>query len=389
MKLFDLIDNDLFHCHLRGKTLNLRHHPTEPLGILNYSKLATILQSFDDCTNQCRGLIYNLDTLEIVARPFAKFWNFNDERHPETLLENLPTEKPIMSTKFDGSLGVVYRATDGEMAVATRGSFESEQAEWATDYLQSHGATIWPTGWTPMVEIVYNDNRVVVRYDWEGLVLLTLVNIETGEEMDPERVEKLARLNNLQYAKPLHSKSLYDATQEDSDNAEGYIATWLRPGQSPLKVKIKFNTYVKMHRIVTEWTPLSIWQLLSEGGTLADKLDGLPQDFQQWALDTAVEFDNRRRAIYDGAVQIFGGFTGDLPLAGLDREQRKAFPGLTERANIERRKFVEFANQFPEARGLLFMILDGKNTTKALWSMVRPTSEEPEFASQTQNAIAA
>lgn len=53
--------------------------------------------------------------------------------------------------------------------VATRRRFDSEQAVWATDWLMKNsniGAL--KEGWTYLFEIVYQNNRVVIGYPYEG-----------------------------------------------------------------------------------------------------------------------------------------------------------------------------------------------------------------------------
>jgi RNA ligase len=81
--------------------------------------------------------------------------------------------------KMDGSLGILYPTSQG-MAVATRGSFTSEQAlkateilhekypEWAQityDWFRSNFDANWyEVNYTDLVEIVYPENRIVVDY---------------------------------------------------------------------------------------------------------------------------------------------------------------------------------------------------------------------------------
>lgn len=76
-----------------------------------------------------RGLILNKTTGEIVARPFDKFFNWFERGRF--------SRSPIMQVyeKLDGSLGILYRTEDGELRIATRGSFDSEQAQYATKLL--------------------------------------------------------------------------------------------------------------------------------------------------------------------------------------------------------------------------------------------------------------
>lgn len=107
-----------------------------------------------------------------MARPFPKFFNYGEgERYPS------PGARPVLVTeKVDGSLGIGYFHA-GQWYVATRGSFTSDQAIRATQLLHEkhRGLHGFPVVYTPLLEIVYPENRVVSNYgDREALVLLAI-----------------------------------------------------------------------------------------------------------------------------------------------------------------------------------------------------------------------
>src|SRR5690606_23624256 len=102
----------------------------------------------------------------------------------------LDPDMPILGAwdKIDGSLGIQYRLPDGRQAIATRGSFTSDQALHATKRLREAGWDIMPHdfAFTWLWEIVYPGNRVVVDYgDRDELVYLGAVGIEHGEFLPP------------------------------------------------------------------------------------------------------------------------------------------------------------------------------------------------------------
>ena len=53
-----------------GLITEQRHPSCESLAIFNYTAACQYSQTWDDVTRQCRGLIMNLDTERIIARPF-------------------------------------------------------------------------------------------------------------------------------------------------------------------------------------------------------------------------------------------------------------------------------------------------------------------------------
>jgi RNA ligase len=113
-----------------------------------------------------------------VARPFPKFFNYGEQPDEDTRRLGQPF---TLSEKVDGSLGIHYRwnGTDG---IATRGSFHSPQAQWATAALADSPPVRFDYGRTHLFEIVYPENRIVVDYgDRAELVYLATLDWRTGE----------------------------------------------------------------------------------------------------------------------------------------------------------------------------------------------------------------
>jgi len=88
------------------------------------------------------------------------------------------------SMKIDGSLVVAF-VFGGNVFTATRRRMDSEQALWALSWIKSNGIEAHlEVGWTYMFEAVYDINRVIVHYNFEGLVLLGAVR-PTGTALVP------------------------------------------------------------------------------------------------------------------------------------------------------------------------------------------------------------
>src|SRR3990167_801986 len=98
------------------------------LQILNYTTRCSLERAWDEYTTLTRGLILTADG-RVHARSFDKFWNLGEAPGPR--LEDLPAEAPVITRKLDGYLGVAYWH-EGEVKIASRGSFNSEYALWAT-----------------------------------------------------------------------------------------------------------------------------------------------------------------------------------------------------------------------------------------------------------------
>src|SRR5690242_13723962 len=141
--------------------ITIQEHPTAELWILNYSQKCQFAGYWTAETMQCRGLIVDTD-FRIVARPFVKF--FNLEQH--LAMEGMPVlrwDQPyVIQEKMDGSLGILYWA-DGVPCIATRGSFISDQAVFATNLLRTRYVQVeFAPQYTYLFEIIYPANRIVV-----------------------------------------------------------------------------------------------------------------------------------------------------------------------------------------------------------------------------------
>ena len=125
--------------YIDKKLVGMGFHPENPdVRIFNYTQQCQFDKAWDDITKQCRGLILNVKTGEVLARPFPKFFNYGE--HVEKGWP-IPTETPEVYEKLDGSLGILYYL-NGKPWIATRGSFTSDQAVWATNWWRKNVISI-------------------------------------------------------------------------------------------------------------------------------------------------------------------------------------------------------------------------------------------------------
>lgn len=360
MKLFDLFSPEELGAQLEAKMVKATPHPYADLKIYNYTQVAQFNpELWNHVTDKCRGLIVDRDG-NVVARGFEKFWNYGDSRHPETLPENLPALPPLLTRKVGGSLGVGYKI-DGLWCVATRGSFDSEQAKWATGWLRVNCPHFfWPDGYTPLFEIVYPENQIVVKYDYSGLVLLASVRIETGEEAPYSALLRWGVENGIRVVEKF-DKPLSVCVTEDEPNEEGYVASWYRSGTTPLRVKIKYETYCRLHKLLTQTSAIGIWELLRDGKSTLELFLDAPDDFKRWLMETETGLTNQ--------------------YADIKREATEDYETSKFRIMETRKEFAEYAKstKFPH---LVFALKDGKNLDPMIWKMIRPVGNQTTFKTE-------
>jgi RNA ligase len=260
-------------------------HPDDnELWILNYTEKAAYEGHWNNVTLNTRGLIVG-PFCNIVARPFPKFFNYGQVGCPEIDLDELA----VVSDKMDGSLGILYKH-DGKWAIATRGSFTSDQAVHATQVFRTKYADyVPPKGITLLFEIVYPENRIVCDYgDMDDLVLLGSVDIASGDNWDASQLD-------WDWPGPKAESFPYTTMREaltapPRAGKEGFVVHLVI---SDVRVKIKQEDYVLLHKIVTGLNARSVWQAMVDG-KVDDLIAQVPDEFHEFVR--GVESDISTRA---------------------------------------------------------------------------------------------
>lgn len=332
----------------RSKYIKCQDHPTLPLKIWNYTQACQFAGAWDEYTEMARGLITNLKG-DIVARPFKKF--FNLDQREETMVKNLPDEIPSVYEKMDGSLGILY--FDGVTPyIATRGSFTSDQAIWASRWIQAwyeNGikADIF-YGYTYLFEIIYPANRIVVNYgERQELVLLAVVHTETGNEID--HVEEARRIG-IHYAQPVEIEDIADLVVPETE--EGYVLRY----SNGLRVKIKGEEYKRLHRILTGITARRIWELLSNRQDVSEIIERVPDEFYQWVKEQVATLESQYNDIHSRAHSLYG-----------------MVSHLRDRGTFARQVMTDHKDMSQ----LLFALRDDKPLWDIIWKRIKPAHEKP------------
>lgn len=351
MQLHDLIDKALLTEMYDAGYIHLQVHPREPLGILNYTEKASWEGVWNDATLKCRGLIYDMTTMRVLARPFEKFFNY-EQLGPQWVP---PTGMVTVTDKQDGSLGILYPLPTGGWAIATRGSFASDQALHATELLNT--GVLYPLyldrDITYLFEIIYPENRIVLNYgSMDELVLLGAVNIETGMQYRPDEAAFMLNWTGRR-TEIFPALTFGDALEmPPRENAEGIVVYFHETGD---RVKLKQEDYVALHRLVTGMTDRSVWEALGQGQTISQIQEPLPEEFHQWVDDVACD-------LVDQAVKIMG---------EVGREFERVLDTMPQ--DMTRKDFALAVKDHP-MRAYLFKYLDGEALWPVVWKSIKPAA---------------
>lgn len=322
--------------------INVNYHPEFPhLAIFKYSQHCVTERNWNEFTIIARGLILDLQEKKVVGTPFVKFFNYDEIVDARNFTE----PDYVVTEKIDGSLGILVWA-ENDWRIATGGSFISEQAQWANEWIHKNMdlEDIDKTN-TYLFEIIYASNKIVVQYDFEGLVLLGIFD-SFGLEYSYEQLVAEASYLNTRVAKQYNFADmdgiLKNAKELDRSN-EGYVIKFLKNG---VRLKVKGDEYVRVHRLISRVTPLAIWESILNGDNLEEIKVELPEEMEK-DYETIVSIINDRLDSFVKEVEGLYNNTKEMT----DKE-----------LGLYMRDFPNHFNkgEFPEASRYIFLMRKGK-----------------------------
>jgi RNA ligase len=277
----------------------------------------------------------------------------------------MPEESFEVYEKMDGSLGIVFHY-EGEWHLASKGSFTSDQAVKGRELLEkySYREGLIP-GYTYLFEIIYPSNRIVVDYGkYEGLVLLGAYENETCkevtiEEMVNEGFELVKKYDGIEDFKEL--KSLIKGNQE------GFVIRY----KNGMRMKIKGEEYVRLHRILTDFSNVDIWEYMKDGKDVTKLLNKVPDEFDKWIREQISAFMYGRQNITHYCCKVVDYFKygkyGD----------KEVMP--TKKEFVEH---LETCGTETKYRSIMYAIWDEKPYDHMIWKLMKPKYQKPFWQSK-------
>ncbi len=335
--------------------IDVQVHPELPLKIYTYSRKCQYDRIWDEYTTMCRGLITDNEG-NIIARPFGKFFNLDEL---PTLGIELPTCNYEVEEKMDGSLGILY-TWEGVNYIATKGSFASEQSKEGTKMLHEAGlklTTLNPRH-THLFEIIYPENRIVVDYKGSRkLVYLGAIDNETGKDVPRTEVPSVFY---ERFSIPVIFEFPLERIKElENNDDEGVVIHY----SNGFRVKVKFEEYLRIHRIVTGVTTKALWEFLRDGTDIRPYLEKVPEEFSIWIKDKLIELTME----YVRLSRLVANTIYTIDKQHKPESDKEFAKILFEQYNDEK------------IDGLVFSLRSGKPSQfeRAVWQRLRPKAESP------------
>jgi RNA ligase len=201
---------------------------------------------------ECRGLIFDTETGQIISRPYHKFFNVGERE--ETAINKINLYEPhVVLEKLDGSMirpiptkegfrlatkaGITDVAMNAEIFIADKPQYR----EFILAMLDGN--------MTPIFEWCSRKNRIVVDYPEDQLILTGIRNTFTGTYLLHWNMVELGKHWNIPVVKALaglavQNINLFVQQVREWDDGEGVVLRF----DSGHMVKVKADDYVLRHK---------------------------------------------------------------------------------------------------------------------------------------------
>jgi len=260
---------------LKSDPFNLLVTVKDDLVLLKYNQFNSDFSN--EIVKECRGLILEKDTWNVVCHPFHKFFNLGEVN----AYKGINLTEAVAAEKVDGSIIKIFYYGD-KWCIATNGTIDASDA--TTDDGVSFKDLFYDviskpefeklvgtfdTKNTYLFEIVHSAIQIVVDYqNKKELVLLGIIKNENvdGVVYDYDilnvrkKMEKSFKGLNIRYPRFFDMSNVSDVAELESladienvngNTFEGYVASQLYNGLVIGRVKIKSPKYVNLHHLAT------------------------------------------------------------------------------------------------------------------------------------------
>ena len=227
-----------------------------------------------DIVRECRGLILDAETFEVVSFPFVKFFNYGEPHASQ-----IDWKSAYVTEKIDGSIMKVVNL-DGQFLISTNGVIDAFKCnlpenvgrpydtfgELFMEGMKFYGLTIadfprlFEPGYTYIFELTSPWNQVVVKFNETKVWFLGMRNNLTLEEkffgdcplamtFDTPRIFPITNIDEC-----------VEAAKVLPEDAEGYVVVDAQFN----RIKVKSPRYVQLHYMAGNgvWSPRRVLEIL-------------------------------------------------------------------------------------------------------------------------------
>lgn len=239
---------------------------------------------------ECRGIIFDSETGEILRRPFHKFFNVNEREETQDHVVDLSRPHVILE-KLDGSMiapfivngkiiwGTKMGATDVAKPVEEFVARNPEYIRFAEEAIEN--------GWTPIFEWCSRKQRIVLDYFHDQLILTGLRHINEGQYATYAAMELMGRAYAIPIVRQFEPQTDMKAFLEYVrllEDREGFVVRF----SDGHMIKLKCDWYLQIHKAKEAiLQDRNIVELI-----LDEKLDDVKAHLPKEDRDRLTQFEN-------------------------------------------------------------------------------------------------
>jgi RNA ligase len=285
--------------------------------VINYNVM--MADTFDcNIRRECRGIIFDTATGEIIRRPFHKFFNVNEREETQDHVVDLSQDHAILE-KLDGSMIAPF-IVNGDLVWGTKMG-ATDVAEPVDDFAtlnEEYGIFARFTisrGYTPIFEWCSRKQRIVLDYKEDQLILTGIRDLTTGRYMSHDLMEAHAeayRIPTVRTFEPETDMKAFVVTVRDLEDREGFVVRF----SDGHMLKLKCDWYVQIHKAKEKiLQDRNIVELI-----LDDKLDDVKAHLPQEDRDRLTVFEGEFNKAVTTAFAHIMQILYYIDKAGIDRK---------------------------------------------------------------------
>jgi hypothetical protein len=146
------------------------------------------------------------------------------------------------------------------------------------------------------------------------------------------------------------------------NNQEGFVVRF----NDGTRMKIKGEEYIRLHRLLTNFSNVDIWECLRKGEDISKMLEKVPDEFDNWVKTTIRDLRYEKMRIHEYAGKLYDNYIENLsgpPYEG-ELPPRKEITEWVMRQEIY-------------LRPILFNMFDNRDSSDYIWGLVRPKYSKP------------
>ena len=260
------------------------------LVLIRYNLMDTDAQfwaKYGGMYRECRSIVLDKRNECLVLTPFRKFFNLNEtEETAEKLIrERIANAKRVeVSDKLDGSMQSA-RYYNGEFVLAGTQALDPDLS-----FRVAIGYSLLDDNYKRMLlnnpnctfifELICREDKHVVLYTEEqrGLYLIGVRNVLTGKQWSYADVIGIAQEYGVKHTRVFDKaldEMLAELDDKSSDEAEGFVIDI-----DGYKVKLKYNDYLAIHRMLTKLVSTNVIIRCVDNGSWDDVRSKMPEAYR-------------------------------------------------------------------------------------------------------------